>query len=124
MVGEASIDWFTSMLHECNVREKPRLTQRLELRLRKDDIPHISSSRVGGKGSVLARSPPFPPPMVADGRGGAASGYLPGILTSIHTRRWSELGNGYVPTSENRGSASSGQNTPASWICRFFRGRT
>jgi Putative zinc-finger len=38
----------------------------------------------------------------------------PGTATSIHTRRWSELGNGKSPTSRKSGSSAVGQNTAAS----------
>src|SRR5215207_3151626 len=49
---------------------------------------------------------------------------LPGTWTSTQTSRWSELGNGNVPTSRNSGSVDSGQKTAASSMRRFLLGST
>jgi MFS family permease len=69
----------------------------------------------------LAREPGAPPVRAA---GRASNFQVPGTQTSTHTSRWSELGNGNVPTSRNSGSLESGQNTAASSMRRFLLGST
>jgi len=43
---------------------------------------------------------------------------------STRTRRWSELGNGNVPTRRKSGSLLSGQNTPDARMRKLLRGST
>ena len=66
---------------------------------------------------------PADPPR-SGGRCGAHHCGPPGPATSIHTRRWSELGNGKSPTSRNSGSAAVGQNTSAAMILSGLEGST
>ncbi len=84
-----------------------------------------STARTSRSARSRRQSRRGPPDAAAPPRSGVQPPRAPrGTMTSTHTSRWSELGNGKTPVSRKSGRRSVGQNTAPSTIRRFRLGRT